>query len=82
MTSKRLVLSVPVLAVIGAVTATLLVSGCGQNPVSKRNYAVSKDNYDKIVVGMSEDDVKKILGEPAQSVSASASKTSMAHRPT
>jgi outer membrane protein assembly factor BamE (lipoprotein component of BamABCDE complex) len=50
--------------------------GCGNSgSVSTSNSAkVTKANYDKITVGMSEAEVASILGEPGNETSASASK--------
>ncbi len=39
-----------------------MVAGCGSK--------VTKDNYDKVTNGMTEDEVKGILGEPTETASA------------
>ena len=46
---------------LAASVLALGLAGCGSK--------ITKDNYDKIKVGMTEDEVKDILGEPTKAVS-------------
>lgn len=53
-----------------AVTCSLFLAGCGSR--------VSKGNYDKINTGMTEEQVKAVMGEPTESKSTGAALPGMA----